>query len=57
LKQTKLIVLSLQVAESINDQHENTMYFKGFTIPHNVKASTNIVDVAQHGELLLLVCE
>ena len=44
-----------EVVDSINNEHENTIFFKGHTLSPNVKASTDIEEVTKHGELVLTV--
>ncbi|PSC69774.1 glycerol-3-phosphate dehydrogenase [Micractinium conductrix] len=47
--------LEPEVAKAINEQHENTTYLKGHQLPHNLRASNDIKEVAGYGELVLMV--
>jgi glycerol-3-phosphate dehydrogenase len=44
----------LQVAESINNSHENPKYFRGFTLPESCRASTNLEEVLERSEIIIL---
>lgn len=44
-----------EVVESINTEHENKAFFKGFQLPKCVKASADSEEVARFGELILAV--
>ena len=43
------------VAEAINDTHLNRRYLEGFTLPENVRATTDLQQVCDTRQLLLLV--
>jgi len=43
-----------EVAESINNCHENPKYFRGFSLPESCKASTNIEEVVGRSEVIIL---
>lgn len=47
--------LEKDVVDAINNEHENTTYFPGWKLPENVRASTDIKEVAGFGELVLMV--
>jgi glycerol-3-phosphate dehydrogenase (NAD(P)+) len=44
-----------EVVDSINNEHENTLFFKGFKLSPNVKASQDMREVATFGEIILSV--
>mmetsp|Transcript_18321 Transcript_18321/g.51328 ORF Transcript_18321/g.51328 Transcript_18321/m.51328 type:complete len:376 (-) Transcript_18321:65-1192(-) len=53
--QTWLWSRNQQVVESINTQHENTVYLKGFQCPKELIASTDKKAVVEQAELVLMV--
>ena len=44
-----------EVVDAINNQHENTTFFKGFPLPPTVTASQDMLQVVAFGELILSV--
>lgn len=52
---TLIWALEKEVMDAINKEHENTVFFKGFALPPNLKASNDIQSVARFGELILMV--
>lgn len=46
--------LEQDVVDSINNKHENNRYLPGFALSENVKASTDIKEVATNKEFLIL---
>lgn len=52
---TLLWALEKEVADAVNTQHENTVFLKGYPLPENLKATNDIKEAAQHGELVLMV--
>lgn len=43
------------MVKSINDSHVNEVYLPGVPLPPTLKASGNLADVIDHGEIILLV--
>lgn len=52
---TLIWALEPEVAQDINTFHENRTYLKGFPLPEALRASSDLKEVAQHGELVLMV--
>lgn len=50
-----LWALEKQVAQHINEDHENKNFLPGFPLPESLRASNDIKQVAAHGEILLMV--
>mmetsp|Transcript_3707 Transcript_3707/g.7585 ORF Transcript_3707/g.7585 Transcript_3707/m.7585 type:complete len:347 (-) Transcript_3707:437-1477(-) len=44
-----------EVVDGINIHHENVVFFKGFTLPDNLRATQDIHAAMVHGELILIV--
>lgn len=44
-----------EVVEGINGEHENVVFFQGFKLPDNLKATQDIHKAANHGDLILVV--
>lgn len=42
------------VVDSINNAHQNSLYLPNTTLPDNLTASTDIISVAKHSDVLLL---
>lgn len=50
--ETHIWALEPEVVDAINNQHENTIYLKGFALPKNIEATNNLADMAEMDAIL-----